>query len=73
MSDDDDDLSVMLDITTNSNVHSGVDSSNHWLCGLDVWAVDACVERLQRMLMREDVVIMDVDDDAGSAMDEPVG
>ena len=36
--DDDDDLSFMSDITVNSNIHSGADSSNPLLGGLDVWA-----------------------------------
>ena len=70
MSNDDDDLSVMSDITTNSNISSGADSSNALLGGLDVGAVDVCAERLQRMLVLEDVFVMDVNDDAGSVVCE---
>ena len=64
--DDDDDLSVMSDITVNSNIHSGADSSNPLLGGLDVCAADVCAERLQRMSILEVVAVMDVDDDAAS-------
>ena len=70
MSYDDDELSVMSEITTNSNVHSGMDSSNPWLGGLDVRAVDVCAERLQRVTLSEDTAAMDVDDDAGSVVCE---
>lgn len=70
MSDDDDDLSVMSDITANSNVYSGADSNNALLGGLDARAVDVCAERLQRMSVLEDVSVMDVDDDAGSVVCE---
>ena len=66
----DDDLSVMSDITTNSNIYSGADSSNALLGGLDIGAVDVCAERLKRMSVLEDVSVMDVDDDAGSVVCE---
>ena len=70
MSDDNDNLSVMSDITTNSNIYSGADISNALLGGLDVGAVDVCAKRLKRMSVLEDVSVMDVDDDAGSVVCE---
>lgn len=53
MSDDDDGMSVMSDITSNSNVHSRVDSSNAWIGGFDVQAGEACVERMQIVTISE--------------------
>ena len=58
ISDDDDDMSAMLNITTNFYVHSGADSSNPWLDGFDIWAGDVCAERLQCVRVSEDVVII---------------
>ena len=62
-SDDDDDLSVMSDLTTNSNVHSGADSSSPLFGGVEVRAVNAVAERMQRLSLSTDLVRMDIDAD----------
>ena len=64
----DDDQSVMSELTCNSNVYSGADSSNPTFCGLDVRAVDTLAEVLRRVNLSDDrSAAMEIDDD-----DEPM-
>ena len=66
----DDDRSVMSDLTTNSNVYTGADASNPELDGLDVQAVDALAEILQRVDLLDDGAssAMEIDDDGASLL-----
>ena len=62
----DDERSVMSDLTTNSNVHTGADTSNPEFDGLDVQAVDALAEILQRLNLSDNA--MEIDDDDASLL-----
>ena len=62
----DDESSVMSDLTTNSNVHTGADTSNPEFDGLDVQAVDALAEILQRLNLSDNA--MEIDDDDASLL-----
>ena len=63
ISDFDDDLSVMSDLTDRSNVYSGADWSNPLFGGVDTRAVDVMAEMMQRLSLSTDLVRMDVDAD----------
>ena len=65
---DDGESSIMSDLTENSNVYTGADSSDFAFSGFDVRAFDFCAERLHRMVLcdADQSPVMDVDDDAGS-------
>ena len=62
----DDDSSVMSDLTTNLNEHTGADTSNPEFDGLDVQAVDALAEILQRVDLSDNA--MEIDDDDASIL-----
>jgi len=62
-SDVDDDLSVMSDLTANSNVYFGADSSSPLFGGVEVRAVNVVAERMQRLSLSTDLVRMDIDAD----------
>ena len=54
----------MSDLTTNSNVHTGADSSNPSFGNLDVQAVDALAEILRQVDLSDDQLsAMEIDDD----------
>jgi len=64
----DDERSVMSELSTNSSVYTGADTSNPDFDGLDVQAVDALADILQRVDLLDDGTssAMEIDDDDAS-------